>query len=279
MHNNLSIKEATKSVWGASPAGSSYAKEYAKGTKEFFQTALNKRSTEECPWLNEIVNFKQFKNKEVLEIGCGVGFDAYQFCKYGALYTGIDITPENPLLTKKHLAFYDYHPQAYEMDTEQLSLNNGTYDFVYSFGVLHHTPNFEKAIKNIYHALKDDGEAQIIVYHKHSIFYVISLALCDWLFTKKVFTMTLQERLSLIEYTTSSAKPLVRVYSKKELHRLLKKAGFRIIQTDIRKLIHEGLPYIRFISKSFKFIPKSWLNFLGKRFGWYISVRMVKEQQ
>jgi hypothetical protein len=91
--------------------------------------------------------------------------------------------------------------------------------------------------------------------------------------------MSLKDRRSLIEYTTSSKKPLVNVYSKKEIHKLCKGSGFKIIKTDIRKFDKEDLQNIRLIGRLNRFIPQSWLNFLGKRFGWYISVRMVKEQE
>ena len=57
------------------------------------------------------------------------------------------------------------------MDAEELTFKE-QFDYVFSFGVLHHTPNIAKALKNIHTVLKDNGEAQIIVYYKHSIFYM-----------------------------------------------------------------------------------------------------------
>ena len=276
MNSEASVKEITKSVWGASPAGSTHAKHHSKGTKEFFESVLDRRFSEECKWMDDIVNFAQFNDKNVLEIGCGAGYDAYQFCKHGAHYTGIDITPENPLLTKKHLSYYGYTPRTFEMDVEHLDLEE-KFDFIFSFGVLHHTPNIKKALCTIHASLKDNGQAQIIVYNKYSIFYVFHVVLFDWILGLKFLKMSLKDRRSLIEYTTSSAKPLVNVYSKKEIHALCKEAGFEIIKTDIRKLERADLPYIRFISRLYRFIPDAWLDFLGKRFGWYVSVLLVKD--
>ena len=88
-------KEAARQVWGASPAGWVYGEGAAIGTKEYFENVIRKRSSYELPWLFEVFPFGMTKGKRVLEIGCGAGYDAYEFCRNGANYTGIDITPEN----------------------------------------------------------------------------------------------------------------------------------------------------------------------------------------
>jgi len=273
--NEQQIKETTKLVWGASPAGTAYAEGHTKGTKEFFTSVINKRFTQECDWLDEIVGFQDLKNKKVLEIGCGAGYDAYQFLKHGSDYTGIDITPDNPIITKQHLAFCGYQARTFEMDAENMHFDE-TFDFIFSFGVLHHTPNMNTVLRDIRALLTDDGLAQIIVYHKYSIFYMLHVVLFDWIMRGKFLKLSLADRRSLIEYTESNGKPLVNVYGKKELHALCKKVGFNILKTDIRKLVREDLPDIPLVRSLYRFIPNSWLKFLGNYFGWYISVRLVK---
>ncbi len=275
MNNEEAIKQATKNVWGTNPAGWTFGNGYAKGTSEFFFSVLEKRSTQECEWMNEIVHFERFRGKKVLEIGCGAGYDAYQFCKAGAEYTGIDITPDNPIIAKKHLDYCGLEGKFFEMDVEKLSLPE-QYDYIFSFGVLHHTPNMSKALENMHAYVKDSGEVQIIVYYKYSIFYLLHLMVFDWLLSGKFLKMSLKDRLSQIEFTTSSCKALVNVYGKNELKKICSKAGFKVIKTDIRKLNREDLPHIPGVSRLYRFIPNSWLYFLSKRFGWYLSMRMVK---
>ncbi|MGE0206218.1 MAG: class I SAM-dependent methyltransferase [Candidatus Babeliales bacterium] len=270
------IKNKSKETWGSSPAGTSFAKQYQKGTKEFFDTVLEKRFSYECDWLDDIVDFKSFKNKKVLEIGSGAGYDAYMFCKYDAHYTGIDITPDNPIIASQHLGYYGYKPTFICADAEKINFHE-EFDYVYSFGVLHHTPDIEKALKNSYHALKRGGEAQIILYHKHSFFYWFSIILTEWLIKKNYKKRTLAEQRSLIEYTESNEKPLVNVYSKREFKKIMKNAGFKIEEIYIRKLVAEDLVTVRFLGKLAKKTPQSILSFIGKFFGWYISIRAVKE--
>ncbi|MEX0940405.1 MAG: class I SAM-dependent methyltransferase [Candidatus Babeliales bacterium] len=270
------IKETSKKFWGHNPAGWTFGDGHQKGSKEFFDAVLDKRYTYECDWLDEIVQFKRLKNKKVLEIGFGGGYDAYLFCKNGAEYTGVDITAENKILAEQHLQYYDFKPSFLTMDAEKITWEN-EFDYIYSFGVLHHTPNMQQALNNCYKALKKEGEAQIIVYYKYSIFYMLSVVLNEWILRGGFRKRSLKEQRSLIEYTQSTEKPLVNVYSKKQLHKMLKNAGFKIIKTDIRKLVHEDLPGIRFIGRLRKYMPQTILNKLSKYFGWYLSVRAIKE--
>lgn len=270
-HNAEKLKENAKSVWGATPAGSVYGKNFERGSREFFEAILEKRFSYETPWMDEIVHFKQFAGKKVLEIGCGAGYDAYQFCRAGSEYTGIDITPENPPLAQRHLEHYGYKPRLLEMDAEKMTFQN-EFDFVFSFGVLHHTPAIEKALANAHRALKAGGKIQVIVYHKWSIFYCVTLILRYWILNGNFLRHSLAYQRSLIEYSTSKARPLVHVYSKSDLKKKLEAAGFLIENTHIRKLLVEDLPFIYGMSKVYRYIPEKFLHLLSRRFGWYLSI-------
>ena len=152
-----------------------------------------------------------------------------------------------------------------------------SFDYIYSFGVLHHVRNIKKALKNVHDSLKDDGEFQIIVYNKRSVFYWLSLYWSEWIMKKQYKKMSFNERFARIEYTSSGELPYVRAYTKRELHALLDKCGFCPIETKIRKLVKEDLPQIKFLSRLYPFIPKFLLDFIGKQFGWYLSVRCIKK--
>jgi SAM-dependent methyltransferase len=276
MNESMKAKEAAKAVWGTSPAGWIFGNNHALGSKPYFDAVLEKRFSYECDWLDEIVKFKRFKGKKVLEIGCGAGYDAYQFCKQGADYTGIDITPANPLLTRQHLSYYGYSPKTFEMDVESMEFDQ-EFDQIYSFGVLHHVPNMQKAINNCYEAIVPGGEAQIIVYNKYSIFYLFSVVFAVWLLRGKFLYRSLAEQRGHIEYSTSGQLPLVNVYSKRAMKNMLTKAGFEIIQTDVRKLVHEDLPGLPIVHRLYKYIPQHVLSRIGRYAGWYISIRALKK--
>ena len=269
-----SIKKVTKSVWGTNPAGWTHAPQEEKGTKAFFDTVLAKRFTEECPWLPEIVNFANYKNKKVLEIGSGAGYDAYFFCKYGADYTGIDLVPENRVLAKKHLSVYGYTPTILEMDAEKMQLPE-KFDLIYSFGVLHHIPHIELVLTKSFEHLKDEGKVLFIVYNKHSIAYWLGVYL-NWIIRGRFLYETLAHSLGRVEQVGSSERPLVRVYTKKSFCDLLKKTGFSPTSLSIRKLQREDLPFFRAMKYLYRFIPESVLEKMGSWWGWYLCVEAVK---
>lgn len=276
IQENSAIKEATKKVWGTNPAGWTHARDKQKGTKEFFDQVLKNRFTEECFWLPAVVSFESYANKKVLEIGCGAGYDAYMFCKNGAEYTGIDLVPENIVLTKKHLSFYGYSPLILEADAEKMGFKE-QFDLVYSFGVLHHIPNIEKALLNSYDALKPGGTAMFIVYYKYSIAYFRVVA--HWIVRGKFLKESLDHALSRVEDVGSSERPLVRVYSKKEFTKLVQAAGFTVVSTKIRKLSREDFPAFRGLAYSIKYIPETVLYRWATWWGWYLCVEAVKSDE
>jgi len=270
-------KRISKKVWGASPAGTTYGGGAEPGTKEFFNNVLNKRSTYELPWLKELIPFSSFRNGKILELGCGAGYDAYEFLRHGADYTGIDITPENIERTKRHLGFYGYAPKVFEGDAEYLAFEDAQFDVVFSNGVLHHTPDIEESIREAYRVLKGRGAFWVILYHKNSVFYWISLFFYDHILKLGFLKRSFRERLSMIEYTTSTELPLVNVYSRGELIKLLKTAGFDVEAIWVRRLIKEDLPPFPLIGRLWRFIPQRWFDVAGKCCGWYVIAKAVKD--
>lgn len=268
---------ATKKVWGTNPAGWTHAPEKKVGSKDFFDDVLEKRSTYECPWLPAVVNFENYAGKKVLEIGCGAGYDAYMFCKAGADYIGIDLVPENIARTQAHLSYYGYKPSILEIDAAQMEFSQ-KFDFIYSFGVLHHIFDIEKVLKKSHAHLNDKGKVLFIVYHKNSIFYWLSVVLRNWILTGRFLKEPLEKTVSRIEQTGSKDLPLVRVYTKNDFTVLLQQAGFKITDTKIRKLNREDLPYIYWVSYMYRFIPQYVLDVCAKWWGWYLCVEAVKDK-
>jgi ubiquinone/menaquinone biosynthesis C-methylase UbiE len=271
------FKQKAIHVWGSSPAGATHAPGLEPGTKEFFDAVIKKRSDYELTWLNELIPFQAMRGKNVLELGCGAGYDAYEFCRHGAEYTGIDIAPENPVRTKKHLGFYGYSPKAMQGDAENLSFKDQSFDIVFSNGVLHHTPDIEKSFREVYRVLKNEGVFWVIVYHKNSIFYLITLLLADHILKFGFLRRSFKERLSMVESTTSDGvKPLVNVYSRSYLKKFLKEAGFKVESIWVRKLVKEDLPVARILGNVWRLIPQRVLDQIGKFWGWYVIAKAVK---
>lgn len=271
-----SKKSRAKEVWGTTPAGTSYGKGFTIGTKDFFESIICKRFEYELPFIREILDKYELKGKRILDIGAGAGYDLLEFHRRGAVVYGIDITPNNMAISKKYLSYYGCPPSLVVADAENLPFADESFDFIYSFGVLHHTPNIVQALKEAHRVAKRGARGMIAVYHKNSVFYWAKLFLVDHILKGGFLNQSFDQRLSQIEYTDSNELPLVNVYSKRKMRKILEATNLKIDNICVRKLLREDLPTIRYIAASYEYIPTWLLAQLGKIWGWYLICRVYK---
>ena len=222
------------------------------------------------PWLFDLVPFASFRNKRILEVGCGAGYDALEFCRAGALYRGIDLTPENPLRARLHLGFYGYTPDILQGDAENLSFADDAFDAYYSNGVLHHTPDMPAALREAKRVLRAGGDLWLIVYNKSSIVYWLTLFLTEHILRLGFLRRTFQERLAMVENAGQSSRVLVVPYTRTGLREVMQQAGFTVEAIWARKLTWEDLPSLPRSARLWRSIPQAWLDRLGSLFGWYL---------
>lgn len=179
--------------------------------------------------------FRFWKNKKVLEIGCGGGIDAFRFATSGAIYTGVDLTERAVKITRIKLKGLG---KVFQMNSELLDFPNDYFDLVYSFGVIHHTANPKRVLKEALRVLKPDGILFIMLYNKMSFRYLIEINILRrilWFFNHPKFSEirnkiphpTKEEWLSI--NTDNIGCPLSRAYTKKDIELLLK--DFEITST------------------------------------------------
>lgn len=178
--------ELVHNFWNNNPCNVRHSSK-EKGTKEYFDEVEKKKYKVE-PHILEFADFSKWKGKRVLEIGCGIGTAAVGFARAGAIYTGIDLTENAIELAKQRFEneglkgrFFVINAEEHLPDAE--SINNDfvsnniieKYDLVYSFGVIHHTPNPSKIITNIHKVISKDGELRIMLYSKWSykLFWIL----------------------------------------------------------------------------------------------------------
>lgn len=138
------------------------------------------------PWLPKIYNFSKYEGKRVLEVGCGQGVDLSRFAKNGANVTGIDLTEEGIRIARERFRILGLNGNLLVEDAENLPFQENYFDMVYSHGVLHHTPDTQKAIDEIHRVLKPGGDCVVLIYHKYSLhnFYRCMGRLNYWILKK-----------------------------------------------------------------------------------------------
>lgn len=103
-----------------------------------------------------------FKDKLVLDAGCGMGRHLYYSAKAGAVGVGVDFSRAVDAAAHNTREFPKCH--VVQADLAQLPFRPGTFDLIYSLGVLHHAPDPEGLFQALLGYLKPGGEARIFVY-------------------------------------------------------------------------------------------------------------------
>lgn len=112
--------------------------------------------------------------KVCMDGGCGHGTFSYQLLKHGAKeVTGVDLHE-----TLKAGAFESYPNMKFvRASLLDLPFADNTFDLIVSNGVLHHTADPEKCMKEYVRVLKPGGTVIVGVYGKHGLFpYTLSMA-------------------------------------------------------------------------------------------------------
>jgi SAM-dependent methyltransferase len=121
------------------------------------------------PYIHKFAQFEATKGLRVLEIGVGLGADHQCFAEAGAELYGIDLTERAVAHTLERLALFGLTSNLSTGDAEHLNYPDAIFDLVYSWGVLHHSPDTPKAIAEVYRVLKPGGGARVMIYHTWSM--------------------------------------------------------------------------------------------------------------
>jgi len=216
---NSKIKKV-HDFWNAESCGERYATGNTS-SKKFLNEIKNRYKLE--PYIKKFVKFAEFKGKDVLEIGVGLGCDHCEIAKNKPRsLTGIDLTERAILNTKARFRKLGLKSILKIADSEKLPFSDETFDAVYSWGVLHHSPNTEKCFKEVYRVLKPKGVAKIMIYHKYS-----PVGLMLWLKYGFLKLKPFQNLNSIYSkylespgtkaYTLKEAFELTKMFSKKEI--------------------------------------------------------------
>lgn len=200
-HREVDI-ETVQQFWDARPCNIEHS-QAAVGSRQYFDEVEAKKYFIE-PHIPPFAEFEKWENKEVLEIGCGIGTDSINFARVGAKLTVVELSEKSLELAKKRFAVYGLKADFIVGDAERLSsyFPDKKFDLVYSFGVIHHTPHPEAVIREIEQVIRPGGELRIMLYSKCSI-------------------KNLMISLGLAQPEAQNGCPLAFTYTKKEIRNLL----------------------------------------------------------
>lgn len=146
--------------------------QYELGSREFFERV----DQEFFAWNRPLHDRRPFDRLfpftagwRVLEVGCGMGTMAMQWCQNGASLTAVDLSPTSVAMTRKRLELFGYEAQVREMDGRNLAFNDDSFDYCYSWGVLHHSPDLARSLQELVRVLKPGQPFGVMLYHRKSL--------------------------------------------------------------------------------------------------------------
>jgi ubiquinone/menaquinone biosynthesis C-methylase UbiE len=215
----------------------------------------------QSPFLRNEMNWEQFDGLDVLDIGCGSGALATRIAKHGAHVTAVDLTQTAVDLTRNNAEAQGLDVDVIRCDVEKLPIESDRFDFVFSWGVLHHTETFENALEQVHRVLKPGGRSLIMVYYRNSlVYYLLGLY---WLVFKGYLFRGYGIHGVQDLYTDGYFH---RYFSKKEMEDCLVKANLRPTEFGITQYEKKILPCI----------PNRLDRYLKRKFGMCLVAQFEK---
>ena len=248
---------------------------YEKIDKQFFliSKVFNKKS--DLPF-SDLINFKKLENKKVLEIGCGFGSHAQLILNNSKNidYTGIDITKTAIEFTKKRFELFNLRGNIIQCDAEKLPFENNQFDYIWSWGVIHHSKNTEIILNEIKRVLKPDGSCTLMIYNKNSLRYYLYGGLFHGIMCLKLLKKNLDE--INMEFTDGY---FAHHFTLKEFKKILLRKRFKVTKMfSLAETDHLPFPGGYRLKKLKINFLNQLIDKLLNKFGWFLIATFKKDK-
>jgi SAM-dependent methyltransferase len=161
------LKAEVREFWDTASCGEIYA-EGPSVEQRFAQHGEARYRLE--PYIRDFARFEEGSGQDVLEIGVGMGADHLEWARSGPRrLAGVDLSPRAVAWASQRLATYGFVSELEEGDAEHLPFPDDSFSIVYSWGVLHHSPDTPQAFREAHRVLRPGGTLRAMIYHRPSI--------------------------------------------------------------------------------------------------------------
>jgi ubiquinone/menaquinone biosynthesis C-methylase UbiE len=166
--------ETVKDFWESHVNNEYYTGE-ARATDAYFDEIEQRRYATHYH-LRDLFASLRGSHGKLLEVGCGIGVDSIQLARCGFDVTAVDLTESALTVAKEFAARRGVDITFVLGNAEGLELPDASFDDLYSFGVLHHTPDIEQSVAEVHRVLRPGGTAFVMLYHRWSLVNLIHRA-------------------------------------------------------------------------------------------------------
>ncbi len=258
--------------WDARPCNIRHSRKPV-GSREYFDEVESRKYFVE-PHIPAFAQFERWRGKRVLEVGCGIGTDSINFARAGAELTAVDLSSESLQIARQRAEVMGVADRIefINANAEELSsaVSGGPYHLVYSFGVIHHTPNPERALAGMRTLTAPGGTLKVMVYHRHSwkvLWMVVAKGRGDFRKTDGLIA-----RYSEAE----TGCPVTYAYSRRDGRELIERHGFNVDELAVDHIfpyrVRDYIQYRYVKEPYFRWMPEPLLRAIERQFGWHLLV-------
>jgi ubiquinone/menaquinone biosynthesis C-methylase UbiE len=243
---------AVRQFWEAHVNNEYYAPGHDRGSVGYFEQIEHRRYR----WhyhLVELFSTLRGSRGRLLEVGSGMGLDSVQLARCGFSVTAVDLTEVAVELARRFANYRGVTIDFLVGNAERLDFADTSFDVVYSFGVLHHTPDIQGAVAEVYRVLRPGGTAYVMLYHRRSIVYAVH----------RLFRLPFESPRNLKDEC-----PVVQTFTRESARHLFHE--FKSVSVHADYPFTYGFRWITF------WLPTAVKRALGGFLGWHLMIRATK---
>lgn len=233
--NASELKQAVKAYWNKASCGTETTSQQ-KFSKAYFEEIEAYRYRIE-PEIFSFAQFTRWHDKKILEVGVGAGSDFLQWVRTGTYAYGIDLTEEAVANVQQRLRVYGLKAVEVRVaDAEQLPYADNSFDLVYSWGVIHHSPDMVQCLREIVRVTRPGGTIKVMIYNRRSLF-----ALYRWILAALLKGRPFQSFAYVLFHDQES--PGTQAYTTHEMEQIIVAMPVQLVSMQSRVTAHDLLFY------------------------------------
>jgi 2-polyprenyl-3-methyl-5-hydroxy-6-metoxy-1,4-benzoquinol methylase len=258
--------------WNARPCNIRHSPKPV-GSREYFDEVEARKYFVESH-ISRFAEFEKWRGKKVLEVGCGIGTDTISFARAGAHVTAVDLTEKSLAVARQRAQVFGFEDRIrfIQANAEKLSetVPVEQYDLVYSFGVIHHTPNPGRVLDEIRKYVGPGSTLKVMVYHTWS--WKVLWIMC----TYGKFQFWKVSKLTAEYAEAQEGCPVAYTYTRSSGRKWLADHGFKTTGLMVDHIFPYRIPdYTKYVYKKvwyFRWMPKALFRALERAFGWHLCL-------